>query len=192
MARPKKFDEAATLQKALRVFWKKGYSGTSMSDLVKAMEINAPSLYDTYGDKQQLFLAALQSYLRSQHDWMKDVSTKEVPVKDTIKLLLDTLVEDTLNDPEKKGCFMVNTVTELANVDEKILAVASDNEKQVQEILQTLIRKGQANGEISRDKNPEILAAYVFTNLMGVRVVAATNSNKNLLHAAMEVVVSSL
>jgi TetR/AcrR family transcriptional repressor of nem operon len=141
MARPKKFDEAATLQKALQVFWKKGYAGTSMADLVKAMEINAPSLYDTYGDKQKLFLTALQTYLRSQHDWMNDVSSKDVPVKDTIRLLLNTLVEDTLNDPEKKGCFMVNTVTELANVDEKILAVAADNEKQVQSILQNLIRK---------------------------------------------------
>ncbi len=60
MARPKKFDESATLKKAMNVFWKNGYAATSMSELVKAMDINPPSLYDTYGDKHGLFLMALK------------------------------------------------------------------------------------------------------------------------------------
>ena len=192
MARPKKFDEAETLQKALKVFWKKGYSGTSMSDLVSAMAINAPSLYDTYGDKHKLFMASLNSYLGSQLDWMRSLSEQTIPVKEIIGTLLKALVADTLNDPERKGCFMVNTVTELANQDEQVLKVAIQNEKDVRSILAALIVKGQQSGEISTAHNAEILAMYLFTTIMGVRVVASTNFDKKFLDSTLEFAIKNI
>jgi len=192
MARPKKFDEAETLQKALKVFWKKGYSGTSMSDLVSAMAINAPSLYDTYGDKHKLFMASLNSYLGSQLDWMRSLSEQTIPVKEIIGTLLKALVADTLNDPERKGCFMVNTVTELANQDEQVLKVAIQNEKDVRSILAALIVKGQQSGEISTAHNAEILAMYLFTTIMGVRIVASTNFDKKFLDSTLEFAIKNI
>nr|WP_295921874.1 TetR/AcrR family transcriptional regulator [uncultured Dyadobacter sp.] len=192
MARPKKFDETAALQKALHIFWKKGYTGTSMSDLTKSMEINAPSLYDTYGDKRQLFLTALKYYVRSQHEWMHHALDEDKPVKEIVKMLLTSLLDETLTDPERRGCFIVNTVTELANQDQQVFEVASENENLVRGMLGELIRKGQANGEISAEKDPGILATYLFINFMGIRVIAATNSNRKHLESALEVVVSAL
>ena len=192
MARPKKFDEAETLQKAMNVYWKKGYAGTSMSDLVTAMGINAPSLYDTYGDKHQLFMSSLNSYLNSQLDWMKTLSEESIPVKEIILTLLKALVADTLNDPDRKGCFMVNTVTELANQDEEVLKVAIQNEKSVRSILLGLIKKGQESGEISSQSNPEIIAMYLFTMIMGLRVVAATNFDKCFLDSTLEFTVKNI
>ena len=192
MARPKKFDEADTLQKALHVFWKKGYAGTSMSDLVVNMNINAPSLYATYGDKQQLFLLALKNYQCSQVNWIEELAARPIPVKEIISILLKALVEDTLNDPERKGCFMVNTITELANRDEEVLQIATENEIQIRSILAGLIRKGQSVGEISESKDPNIIAAYLFTSMMGVRVISATNSDKAMLDAVLKFAVSSI
>lgn len=192
MARPKKFDEAETLQKALKVFWKKGYSGTSMSDLVSAMSINAPSLYDTYGDKHRLFMASLNNYLVSQLNWMKALSGQTIPVKEIITTLLKALVADTLNDPERKGCFMVNTITELANQDEQVLKVAIQNEKDVREILSQLIKRGQQSGEISSKNDPEIMAMYLFTTMMGVRVVASTNFDSAFLNSTLEFAIKNI
>ncbi|MCF0069550.1 TetR/AcrR family transcriptional regulator [Dyadobacter sp. CY261] len=192
MARPKKFDEATVLQKALNVFWKKGYAGTSMSDLTKGMEINAPSLYDTYGDKRKLFLSALQSYMRSHHDWMRGAVAEKKPVKEIIRLLLTSMVDETLDDPERRGCFMVNTVTEMANQDNQVLSLATENENEVHSILASLIRKGQETGEISPEKDADILATFLFVNFMGIRVVAATNSDKKQLGATLEMIISSL
>src|SRR3546814_21123720 len=62
MARPKGFDTAAALERAMELFWQQGYAATSMEQLVAAMGISRQSLYDTYGDKHALFLAALDSY----------------------------------------------------------------------------------------------------------------------------------
>jgi TetR/AcrR family transcriptional repressor of nem operon len=192
MARPKKFDEVAGLQKALNVFWKKGYAGASISDLTASMDINAPSLYATYGDKHRLFLTALQTYMQSQHDWMRQAVAENKPVRDIIRFLLTSLVDDTLEDPERRGCFMVNTVTEMANQDAQVFRIASDNENQVHSILAGLIRKGQAGGEISADKDADILASFLFINFMGIRVIAATNSDKKHLHSALDVILSAI
>jgi len=192
MARPKKFDEAATLQKALLVFWKKGFSGTSMADLVTAMNINAPSLYDTYGDKQQLFLLALRNYQHAQQDWMTELAAQPLPVKEILSTLLKALVEETLSDPDRKGCFMVNTITELANRDDQVLKIAGENDNQIRGILAGLIKKGQSSGEISEQKSPEVLASYLFTSIMGIRVVSAANSDKALLNATLDFVISNI
>ncbi|MBO9611393.1 MAG: TetR/AcrR family transcriptional regulator [Dyadobacter sp.] len=192
MARPKKFDEVAGLQKAMNVFWKKGYAGTSISDLTASMDINAPSLYATYGDKHKLFVTALQTYIQSQHDWMRQAVSENKSVKEIIKFLLASLIDDTLEDPERRGCFMVNTVTEMANQDPQVFRIASDNETQVRTILAELIRKGQASAEISPDKDADVLASFLFINFMGIRVIAATNSDKKHLHNALDVIISVL
>lgn len=192
MARPKKFDEAEVLQKALGVFWKKGYAGSSLSDLTKTMGINAPSLYDTYGDKRQLFLTALQTYMRSQHDWMRGATSEQKPVREIIRMLLTALLDDTLSDPERRGCFMVNTVTEMANQDPQVFKLAAENEAQIHVILAELIRKGQEAGEISSEKDPEVLATFLFVNFMGIRVVAATNSDKKLLDDTLDFIISTI
>lgn len=192
MARPKKFDDAAGLQKALNVFWKKGYAGTSISDLTASMDINAPSLYATYGDKHSLFVSALQAYMQSQHAWMRQSVAENKPVREIIRFLLSSLLDETLTDPERRGCFMVNTVTEMANQDARVFTIASDNEQQVRSILTDLIRKGQDTGEISPDKDAGILASFLFINFMGIRVIAATNSDKKHLHKALDVVLSAI
>lgn len=192
MARPKKFDDAAGLQKALNVFWKKGYAGTSISDLTASMDINAPSLYATYGDKHKLFVSALQAYMQSQHAWMRESVAENKPVKEIIRFLLESLLDDTLADPERRGCFMVNTVTEMANQDEQVFAIASNNENQVHSILAELIRKGQSSGEISADKDVDALASFLFINFMGIRVIAATNSDKKHLNKALDVILSAV
>ena len=63
MARPKQFDRDEALERAMAVFWRRGYEGTSVRDLVEHMGINRGSLYDTFGDKRTLFLAAVDRYL---------------------------------------------------------------------------------------------------------------------------------
>ncbi len=192
MARPKKFDEAAGLQKAMDVFWKKGYAGTSISDLTTSMEINAPSLYATYGDKHKLFVTALQAYLQSQYEWMRQAVSEQKPVREIIRYLLATLIDSTLEDPERRGCFMVNTITEMANQDTQVFRIAADNENHIRSVLAELIRKGQASGEVAADKNADMLASFLYINFMGIRVIAATNNDKKHLHSALNAVLSAI
>ena len=69
MARKKEFDEVEVLDKALDVFWKKGYSATSIQDLVDSMGINRASIYDTWGDKHNLYVESLKRYRQKSSSW---------------------------------------------------------------------------------------------------------------------------
>jgi len=192
MARPKKFDETVTLKKALNVFWKNGYAGTSMADLVKAMEINPPSLYDTYGDKHSLFLTALREYQKSQQEWMLQLFSSKMSVREIFGQLLNSVVEETLVDPDRKGCFMVNTTAELANRDQDAFLIINENEKQIVAMITSLVKKGQSSGEISVEKDSTIIAAYLFTVVQGLRIQASANPDQKLLQGVIKTVISGI
>jgi TetR/AcrR family transcriptional repressor of nem operon len=192
MARPKKFDETQTLKKALNVFWKNGYAATSMTELTKAMDINPPSLYDTYGDKHNLFLMALRDYQESQKTWLEQLFSSDVPIKDILTKLLKTMVGETLEDPDRKGCFMVNTTAELANRDEGAFQIISANEKEMVTMLEKLFRRGQETGEISASKDATTLASYFFVVIQGFRIQAAANPDRKMFDSVIKATISGL
>jgi TetR/AcrR family transcriptional regulator, transcriptional repressor for nem operon len=192
MARPKKFDENQTLKKALNVFWKNGYAATSMAELTKAMDINPPSLYDTYGDKRNLFLMALRDYQESQKTWLEQLFASGASVKDILTKLLKTMVGETLDDPDRKGCFMVNTTAELANRDEGAFQIIRANEKEMVQMLEKLFRHGQETGEISTSKDVKVLASYFFVVIQGFRIQAAANPDRKMFDGVIKSVISGL
>lgn len=192
MARPKKFDENQTLKKALNVFWKNGYAATSMAELTKAMDINPPSLYDTYGDKRNLFLMALRDYQESQKVWLEGLFASNYPVKDILTKLLKTMVGETLDDPDRKGCFMVNTTAELANRDEGAFQIINANEHEMVAMLEKLFKHGQETGEISSSKDATALASYFFVIIQGFRIQAAANPDRAMFDNVVNTVISGL
>src|SRR5471030_2195899 len=114
MARTKDFDENEVLNKAIDIFWHKGYNGTSMQDLVDGLGISRSSLYDTYGDKHTLFIKALESYQNEGSRKICAIVNSAAPAKETIKQLLDLITGELLVDQIHKGCFMVNAEVEVA------------------------------------------------------------------------------
>ena len=66
MARPREFDRDGAVERAMSVFWRKGYAATSTDDLLRAMNIGRQSMYDTFGDKHRLYLEALEKYQRER------------------------------------------------------------------------------------------------------------------------------
>lgn len=192
MARPKKFDETQTLKKALNVFWKNGYAATSMAELTKAMDINPPSLYDTYGDKHNLFLMALQDYQASQKLWLEALFASKLTVKEILGDLLRTMVGQSLDDPDRKGCFMVNTTAELANRDEEAFQIINANEHEMVAMLEKLFKHGQETGEISSSKDVAALASYFFVIIQGFRIQAAANPDRAMFDSVINAVISGL
>src|SRR5271156_1610188 len=106
MARTKDFDENAVLNKAIQLFWYKGYNGTSMQDLVDGLGISRSSLYDTYTDKHTLFVKALESYQTAGANKIQEIINNSGSAKETIKKLLKLATTDLLDDKQQKGCFM--------------------------------------------------------------------------------------
>src|ERR1700712_3052011 len=104
MARTKDFDENEVLNKAIQIFWHKGYNGTSMQDLVDGLGISRSSLYDTYTDKHTLFVKALESYQCKGASSIQERINTSGPAKATVKKLLEFATNDMLQDKQQKGC----------------------------------------------------------------------------------------
>ncbi|MEJ0058038.1 MAG: TetR/AcrR family transcriptional regulator [Bacteroidota bacterium] len=148
MARTKDFDENEVLNKAVCLFWHKGYNGTSMQDLVDNLDISRSSLYDTYVDKRTLYLKALAFYQETSASKMDDLLTKTKTAKAAIRQLLELITSDLLHDKQHKGCFLVNAEVEVAPHDADVKEIVRKSEEQIEGVFRRAILQGQKNGEI--------------------------------------------
>lgn len=187
MARPKTFDESEALRRALRVFWSKGYNAASMADLVEAMGVNRASLYDTYGDKHALFMAALRLYQRDNGTLDELFQNSRLTPLEKIRAVFDGLVDDAVNDPEQKGCFIANVTTEMLPQDRMVQAFVSGNNCRMEELFANLIAEGQKKGEINSALSPADTAAYLTSLINGIRVMSKINSDRARLESIVVV-----
>jgi TetR/AcrR family transcriptional regulator, transcriptional repressor for nem operon len=179
MARHKEFDEAKVLRKAMVLFWQNGYEKTSMQDLVDYMNIHRRSIYDTFGDKQTLFLRALQLFEEITGKKME----QEMKATHSTKLAIRRLFEMTVSSNEKKppGCLIVNTAVELSLHDEEIADRVRKSFSKTEALIYELLVQGQRTGEISQELDLEKLAQFIHNSFIGVRVLSKTTNEKEKL-----------
>ncbi|MFD2148247.1 TetR/AcrR family transcriptional regulator [Mucilaginibacter antarcticus] len=186
MARTKDFDEAEILKKAIALFWDKGYNGTSMQDLVDGLGISRSSLYDTFGDKHQLYIKALDTYQKNYGGQLctliRESQTAEMAIHD----LLAMVVNDLLADKQQRGCFMVNAGIELANHDTEVNQLICQTQNQLEDTFLSVIERGQASGEISPNKNPLALARFLNNTVKGLQVSAKSSTDRAFLTISLK------
>ena len=192
MARTKDFDENAVLEKAMNLFWHKGYNGTSMQDLVDGLGISRSSMYDTFGDKHTLFIRSLENYKKSAMDGMKAIVDDTASAKAAIRKMFESTVADLLTDSQHKGCFMVNAAVEMAPHDQEINKMLCENDRQLEKYFNDAIKKGQSTGEISNRQDSHALAQFILNNIKGVRVTAKSGGDKKAFHDIIEVTMRAL
>jgi TetR/AcrR family transcriptional repressor of nem operon len=192
MARTKAFEETEVLDKAVNIFWCKGYNGTSMQDLIDGLGISRSSLYDTFSDKRELFLATLKKYKTEQAAAMIALINNSASILQTIKELLKGLVTASIQDKENKGCFMINSTIEAAAQDADIAAIVKGNMNDIEEALTKAIKKGQQGGEINPNYSPRALARFLFNTISGLRVAAKAGVDKKVFDDIVSVTVAML
>ncbi|WP_264534652.1 TetR/AcrR family transcriptional regulator [Flavobacterium sp. N1736] len=174
MARTKEFNEDQALDKAIEIFWHKGYNGTSAQDLVTHLGLSRSSLYDTFGDKQKLFSQSLQRYQKQSENQVIKLLDESENIKETLHDLFKQAVIESLEDRITKGCFMVNSSVELAMHDEEIAKIVKNNTQVMQDVFTKAVQKGQDAGHISKTADARVLARFIFNNYSGIRVLART------------------
>jgi TetR/AcrR family transcriptional repressor of nem operon len=189
MPKAKQFDETEVLKKAKDLFCEKGYNGTSMDDLVQATGLSRSSIYDTFGDKHGLFLKSLNHYRCSQQGDLEKQCAKTESPKKKIRAIFDYTIRDILADKDRKGCLMINVSMELSAVDKEVAAAALSNMEEMEQIFSSLVKEGQAKGEISKKFTPKSLGRHLYSSLMGLRV---TGMNRPDADALREIVKLSL
>ncbi len=192
MARKKEFDKDEVLAKAMMTFWRYGYEGTSMQNLVESMGINRGSLYDTFGDKRSLFLEAIAYYQNTVIKQMLAALKAEDASKQTIVNLFQNLVTKAVEQNHYFGCLITNTAIELCPHDAQTQRRVDTNFHNVTNAFKQALSKAQAKGEIAKDCNITSIAQYFTSSLQGLQVITKVNRDRKTLNSIVSVILSVL
>ena len=192
MARRKEFEKEDVLEKAMDTFWRFGFEGTSMQSLVKNMGINRSSIYETFGDKRSLFEAAITHYEKTRMQGMVDCLQEMGASKPAIAKMFDSLIAQSIDDQERRGCFLTNTAIELCPHDPATAEKIATDMKIVERAFYKALKNAQAQGEIPLEKNLSEIAQYLISSFQGIRVMAKVNQEPDFLKNIVKITLSVL
>ena len=181
MARTKAFDKQEVLQKAMELFWEKGFHATSIQDLVDHLGINRASMYGTFGGKDQLFMQSLKLYLQQNKANIEEI--REILRGKSTKAFLSEYLHQAVRKEEilnQKGCFAANSTSELSKKNEKVCTVLTDNMEDQVKFFEVIIRIGQERREIDDSQNARHLARHLFVFINGLNIVSKLKAGESL------------
>lgn len=187
MARPKEFDRDTALRQAMATFWAKGYEGTSVADLTEAMGISRSSLYETFGDKQDLFREALDFYIAFTSKKRTAVLAGAASVKQGMTDFFAGVVSFTLSADFPGGCFFTNTATALGTLDEEIHIAIKLGTRSMEDDFFRFFARGQETNEIAPDRDIRALARFFVGLVRGISVIARINKDRKVLEDMVNV-----
>ena len=191
MGRPYEFDKEETLSKAMDVFWEKGYKATSIQDLVDHMGIKRGSIYNTFGDKHSLFVAAIKYYGEEVTSRTIKVLESEGSPVENIRLFFETIV-NTPSDRKTRGCLISNTVVELAPHDEQVAETVRQILEKIQTAFLNCLNKAVEFGELPKDTNTKVLSHFLATSTHGLIVTGKSTLNPKEVKDVVDVILSTL
>ena len=192
MARSKNFDEKEVLGRAMHLFWRNGYYATSMQQLVDATGLSRSSLYETFGGKESLFLAAIELYLDEINRKRVTAMLNSESAREGIETFFSGIVDFSINDGKKLGCLLTNSAIEFCagkgRIEERIFGVFST----VEDAFTETIKRGQKTGDISSVQNPREIACFLMTQVQGMRVMSRVNPKREWLQNSLAITLAIL
>ena len=180
MGRARAFDAEEALDKAMTVFWRKGYDGASLSDLTEAMGINRPSLYAAYGNKQQLFRKALERYGEGPSSY-----EREALAQPTAREVAEGLLRgaaDVQTDPHTPaGCLATLGTTYCAEDSSPVGKILIESRLAGHAAIRERFERARAEGDLPADADPKALTHYIGAVVCGMAVLAASGATRNEL-----------
>ncbi len=185
MGRPREFCVEEALEKALTVFWQHGFEGASLSDLTAAMGITRPSLYATYGNKEELFHQALDLYDRKYAGFMRE-ALGEGSSRDVVARVLDGIVEVGTNGGRPLGCMITNGALACSTAADPIKAEVHKRRAAFEASLRRRFEAAKAAHDLPSDAKAADLARFVMAMAAGLAVQAAGGASRASLKRSAE------
>lgn len=193
MVRKREFDTDKALEAAMEVFWEKGFESASLVDLTNAMGIQRPSLYAAFGDKNELFEAALRRYNTWHAGYIRSLLQHAPSVKTAFRKLFEQIgTEDTTNTSIRRGCFCINTMVELAPHHSKFAVLTREHQMYLAAIFKETIERGQGTGELSEVLQSEELAHSLVVSMIGLTVLMKSRPDPTFIKQSIEAALSLL
>lgn len=188
--RPRNFDIDLAIDRAMKVFWKKGFEGTTIPDLTDALDINRPSLYAAFGNKESLFRLALDRYRRDPASYVNRALAKET-IREVFSNLLYGVIDLLTDRDNPGGCMFV--CASLATSDElsPIKVELADRRMAGEAEIRDRFRKAVRDGDLPRNTDTAALAKYAATMIWGLSVQGLNGSTKKEMLNAAKIAIAS-
>lgn len=183
--RPTIYEDDNIIKKAQELFWQKGYTATSLSDLQKATGAGAGSFYNTFkGGKKEVFQKAIAERRLAFDAFKNELDQSDSP----LELIKDFFRSNASADEIEhlKGCIIANTVVEMTFIDEKLELDAVQILKEVEEMFTQTIQKEKNKGNLKSTTDPEILGRYLITFWCGLNTLRRMYPDKKILKEQIE------
>ncbi|WP_299122949.1 TetR/AcrR family transcriptional regulator [uncultured Winogradskyella sp.] len=192
MPKTEVFNREFVLDSASNVFHTKGYNATSMQDLVDATDLNRSSIYNSFGNKLNLYLECLKVY---QNKYQKATTTlllkADCPLK-AIESIFELYLTEITKDRDHKGCLITNCKSEMANQDSTINHFLMSNQSNTLSLFEDLVHKGQDNQSINSKQSAYDYALYLFSSIQGFRMTGILINDKKQLQSIIDTTLQNL
>ncbi|MGR6999085.1 TetR/AcrR family transcriptional regulator [Yinghuangia aomiensis] len=193
MARPRQFDEENAVGSATELFWRRGYHATSVRDLGDELKLTPSSLYRTFTDKHTLFLRALDRYRATESvEARRRLDATDRPVREVLREWMRWLVTCPAGGEPGRGCFVVNTATELGTADDQVRQRTEAAFEVTRQALRSVLAEGRDRGELSGDLDTDAAAELLFTTVLGLRVRERAGHDLERLTVAIDLAIRGL
>ncbi|MGA5895225.1 TetR/AcrR family transcriptional regulator [Streptomyces venetus] len=193
MARPRQFDEQNAVTSATELFWRRGYHATSVRDLGDELKLTPSSLYRTFTDKHTLFLRALDHYRATESTQARQrLDASDRPVREVLREWMLWLVTCPADGTTGRGCFVVNTATELGTTDDQVHERTEAAFTVTRQALHAVLAEGRERGELSADLDIDGAVELLFTTVLGLRVRERAGHDLERLTTAIDLAIRAL
>ncbi|GAA4502092.1 TetR/AcrR family transcriptional regulator [Gluconacetobacter tumulicola] len=180
--RPQSFDRAQALCAAMRLFWDRGYDGTSFDDLTAAMGISASSFYNAFGSKEALYQETIDAYVKRAGAWFTTILQEPTDTRSTFAHLLTTAATEFTRDDLPTGCMIAAAATQCAPTQARLRDLLATQRTQSETALATRLQQGIQAGDLPPDTDIKALAAFYSALLRGMAVQARDGIPRERLH----------
>ncbi|MEZ5841904.1 MAG: TetR/AcrR family transcriptional regulator [Hyphomicrobiales bacterium] len=192
MGRPLEFDKYEVLDRALHVFWRKGYTAASMQDLVIATGINKASIYNSFGDKEAFFVAVIEHYIENYSRPRGRLLVETEPARQAVANYFESLVRFSVGEGAHLGCLLTNVASEIAPFSPPVEAHVSRVFNMMEGVFLDTILRGQEDGSIKTRLPPIALARMMLNAVQGIRLQSRVRPDEAVLRDVVSVVMAML
>jgi TetR/AcrR family transcriptional repressor of nem operon len=191
LARTRVFDRQKVLEKAMLVFWRKGVDGASIADLLKEMKISRSSMYETFGNKDNLLLEAIQCYLDARNS-EREVLNDSKDIRLSIMRYFQNHIDRVFDEHAPDGCLITSTAAAIDHQSALIQDAVETSFKDISMSLTNLLEIGKKNGQIDQQINTEKWAFLLLNLHHSINITSQIDHNKEDFIQMIELVLSLL
>lgn len=191
MGRSISFNKELALNKAMYLFWKKGYDATSISDLIETMAISRSTLYDSFGNKEELFKLVLEHYKNYGYR-KRNLLFSGIDTKASLKSFFYEHIEECYSDDIPKSCIITNSSLLIGNIDPSIEEILLNDFNELEKVFKQVIEEGKKKGEISQEANAELVSYSLLSLNHSINLMSRYKKEKSLAYNLVDKTIADL